>query len=137
MTLPSGAHLNRYEILSKLGEGGMGEVFRAEDTSLRRKIALKVLRADSTSDERARLRLIREAQAAAALEHPNICAIYEVGESDGQTFISMQYVAGETLDVYLKHTSADLPHLLNIAIQIADALVEAHNVGILHRDIKP
>ncbi|HJX93261.1 MAG TPA: protein kinase, partial [Pyrinomonadaceae bacterium] len=89
MTLPSGTHLNRYEILSKLGEGGMGEVFLAEDKGLRRKIALKVLRAQSTSDDRARMRLIREAQAAAALEHPNICAIYEVGESDGQTFISM------------------------------------------------
>ena len=91
----------------------MGEVFLAEDTSLRRKIALKVLRSDSISDERARLRLIREAQAAAALEHPNICAIYEVGESNGQTFISMQYVAGETLDVFVKHKSIDLPHLLN------------------------
>jgi serine/threonine protein kinase/formylglycine-generating enzyme required for sulfatase activity len=137
MTLPTGAHLNRYEILSKLGEGGMGEVFLAEDTSLRRKIALKVLRSDSTSDDRARMRLIREAQAAAALEHPNICAIYEVGESDGQTFISMQYVQGETLDTYVKHKSIDLPHILNIAIQVADALAEAHSLGIIHRDIKP
>ena len=115
----------------------MGEVFLAEDTSLRRKIALKVLRSDSISDERARLRLIREAQAAAALEHPNICAIYEVGESNGQTFISMQYVAGETLDVFVKHKSIDLPHLLNLAIQVADAIAEAHSLGIVHRDIKP
>ncbi|MFN2529710.1 MAG: protein kinase [Pyrinomonadaceae bacterium] len=137
MTFPSSTPLNRYQILSKLGEGGMGEVFLAEDTSLRRKIALKVLRPQSTSDERARLRLIREAQAAAALEHPNICAIYEVGENDGQTFISMQYVAGQTLDAFVKHNTVDLPHLLNIAIQIADALAEAHSVGILHRDIKP
>ena len=115
----------------------MGEVFLAEDKSLRRKIALKVLRARSIADERARMRLIREAQAAAALEHPNICSIYEVGESDGQTFISMQYVAGETLDTFVKHKSIDLSHLLNIAIQAADALAEAHSQGIIHRDIKP
>lgn len=137
MTLQSGEQLNRYEILSKLGEGGMGEVFLAEDTVLRRKIALKVLRSQSLSDERAKMRLIREAQAAAALDHPNICAIYEVGESDGQTFITMQYVSGETLDVFVKHKSLDLPHLLDIAIHVADALAEAHSVGIIHRDIKP
>ena len=115
----------------------MGEVFLAEDKGLRRKIALKVLRAQSTSDDRARMRLIREAQAAAALEHPNICAIYEVGESDGQTFISMQYVAGETLDTFVKQKTIDLSLVLSIAIQVADALAEAHSLGIIHRDIKP
>ena len=137
MSLPPGTHVGRYDILSKLGEGGMGEVFLAEDRSLRRKIALKVLRSQSITDDRARMRLIREAQAAAALEHPNICAVYEVGESDGQTFISMQYVAGQTLDLFIKQTSLDLLHILNIAIQIADALAEAHASGIIHRDIKP
>lgn len=137
MTLPSGTYLNRYQILSKLGEGGMGEVFLAEDTSLHRKIALKILRSQSTSDDRAKMRLIREAQAAAALEHPNICAIYEVGESDGQTFISMQYIAGETLDTLATQKTFDLSQLLNIAIQVADALAEAHSLGIIHRDIKP
>ena len=115
----------------------MGEVFLAEDTSLRRKIAIKILPANSIVDDRAKLRLVREAQSAAALDHPNICAIYEVGESDGHTFICMQYVSGETLDAFLKHKSLDLSHLLNIAIQVADALAEAHGRGIIHRDIKP
>jgi serine/threonine-protein kinase len=94
MLLTPGARLNRYEILSKLGEGGMGEVFLAEDTSLRRKIAIKILQSTFTTDDKARMRLVREAQAAAALDHPNICAIYEVDESDGHTFICMQYIAG-------------------------------------------
>jgi eukaryotic-like serine/threonine-protein kinase len=137
MSLLPGSHLNRYQILSKLGEGGMGEVFLAEDTSLRRKIAIKILPLNSIADDRAKLRLVREAQSAAALDHPNICAIYEVGESDGHTFICMQYVSGETLDSYLKHKALDLSHLLGIAIQVADALAEAHGRGIIHRDIKP
>jgi serine/threonine protein kinase/formylglycine-generating enzyme required for sulfatase activity len=137
MSLQPGSQLNRYQIISKLGEGGMGEVFLAEDTSLRRKIAIKILPANSISDDRAKLRLVREAQSAAALDHPNICAIYEVGESDGHTFICMQYVSGETLDSFLKHKSLDLSHLLSIAIQVADALAEAHGRGIVHRDIKP
>ncbi|HSE21974.1 MAG TPA: protein kinase, partial [Pyrinomonadaceae bacterium] len=137
MSLQPGSQLNRYQILSKLGEGGMGEVFLAEDTSLRRKIAIKILPANSIADDRAKLRLVREAQSAAALDHPNICAIYEVGESDGYTFICMQYVSGETLDSFLKHKSLDLSHLLAIAIQVADALAEAHGRGIVHRDIKP
>jgi eukaryotic-like serine/threonine-protein kinase len=137
MTLPLGTHLNRYEILSKLGEGGMGEVFLAEDTSLRRKIAIKILPSQSIADERARMRLVREAQAAAALDHPNICAIYEVGESDGHTFICMQYVSGETLESLIKHKSLDLSEVLGIGIQVADALAEAHARSIIHRDIKP
>jgi len=137
MSLQPGSQFNRYQILSKLGEGGMGEVFLAEDTSLRRKIAIKILPANSIVDDRAKLRLVREAQSAAALDHPNICAIYEVGESDGHTFICMQYVSGETLDAFLKHKSLDLSHLLSIAIQVADALAEAHGRGIIHRDIKP
>jgi len=137
MSLQPGSQFNRYQILSKLGAGGMGEVFLAEDTSLRRKIAIKILPANSIVDDRAKLRLVREAQSAAALDHPNICAIYEVGESDGHTFICMQYVSGETLDAFLKHKSLDLSHLLSIAIQVADALAEAHGRGIIHRDIKP
>jgi eukaryotic-like serine/threonine-protein kinase len=116
MILPPGTRLNRYEILSKLGEGGMGEMFLAEDTSLRRKIAIKVLPSESTTDERARMRLVREAQAAAALDHPNICAIHEVGESDGHTFICMQYVGGETLESLIKHKLLDLAEVLGIAI---------------------
>ena len=102
MTLTAGTRLNRYEILSKLGEGGMGEVFLAEDTSLRRKIAIKILQSPFMADDKARMRLVREAQAAAALDHPNICAIYEVGESDGHAFICMQYIAGETLETLIK-----------------------------------
>ena len=108
MSLQPGSQLNRHQILSKLGEGGMGEVFLAEDTSLRRKIAIKVLSANSIADDRAKLRLVREAQSAAALDHPNICAIYEVGESDGHTFICMQYVSGETLDAFVRNKSLEL-----------------------------
>ena len=137
MSLQPGSQLNRHQILSKLGEGGMGEVFLAEDTSLRRKIAIKVLSANSIADDRAKLRLVREAQSAAALDHPNICAIYEVGESDGHTFICMQYVSGETLDAFVRHKSLELSQILSISIQIADALAEAHSRGIIHRDIKP
>jgi len=115
----------------------MGEVFLAEDTSLRRKIAIKILQSPFTTDDKARMRLVREAQAAAALDHPNICAVYEVDESDGHTFICMQYIAGETLETLIKHKSLDLAEILGIGIQVADALVEAHARGIIHRDIKP
>ena len=93
-----------YQIRSVLGEGGMGKVYLAEDTKLKRNVALKVLPAFTASDEAARKRLLREARAAAALDHPHICAIYEVGEADGQSYIAMQYVEGETLEERLKRT---------------------------------
>ena len=132
-----GSRLGRYEIRSKLGAGGMAEVFLAEDTQLGRRVALKLLPAESAADDHARKRLMREARAAATLDHPHICAVYEVGEADGLLFIAMQYVDGQTLAARLRRGDVDLAAALSIAVQISDALVEAHTRGILHRDIKP
>ena len=129
--------LARYKILAKLGAGGMGEVYLAEDTTLDRKVAIKVLPDHLLSDEHARKRLLREAKAAATLDHPNICSIYEVGESDGRSFIAMQYVVGETLAERMKKQPVPLSETLSIATQVADALAEAHAHGFVHRDIKP
>jgi serine/threonine protein kinase len=135
--MPSGTRLGRYEIRSLLGVGGMGEVYLAQDRELDRKVAIKFLPESLVADEQARKRLVREAQAAAKLDHPNICAIHEVGEEDGRSFIVMQYVEGETLDIRIKRRPPDLLESLSISSQIADALAEAHARGIIHRDIKP
>lgn len=129
--------LARYTILTQLGAGGMGEVYLAQDTSLDRKVAIKVLPDESVPDEQARKRLMREARAAATLDHSNICSIYEVGEVDGRSFIVMQYVDGETLFARMKKTPLTLSETLSIANQIAAALAEAHAHGVIHRDIKP
>jgi TolB-like protein/tRNA A-37 threonylcarbamoyl transferase component Bud32 len=132
-----GTTLSHYAIISKLGQGGMGEVYLAEDTQLGRRVAIKLLRPETISDEHARKRLVREARAAATLDHPNICSIYEVGEADGRSFIAMQYVEGETLDARIKRKPLELKQSLTLASQVADALAEAHAHGIIHRDIKP
>jgi len=129
--------LSHYRILSKIGEGGMGEVYLAQDTKLDRKVAIKFLSATLVSDQQAKKRLVREAQAAAKLDHPNICAIHEVSEEDGCSFIVMQYVEGDTLDVRMKRQPLDSSESLSIASQVADAFAEAHAHGIIHRDIKP
>ncbi|MFY9608026.1 MAG: protein kinase, partial [Blastocatellia bacterium] len=129
--------ISHYRILQKLGAGGMGEVYLAEDTRLNRKVAIKFLPNQSVSDPQARKRLIREAQAAAALDHPNICAIHEVGEEDSRSFIVMQYLEGETLASRIKRKPVELRDALDIAAQIADALTEAHSHQIIHRDVKP
>lgn len=115
----------------------MGDVYLAEDTRLDRKVAIKVLQESSISDDTARQRLIREARAAAKLDHPNICAIHEVGEDRGSYFIVMQYVEGQTLADRLKNGPIGIDLAVDISIQIADALAEAHSRGIVHRDIKP
>jgi serine/threonine-protein kinase len=125
-----------YRIVSLLGEGGMGKVYLAEDTKLKRNVALKVLPV-SANDEHARKRLLREARAAAALDHPNICGIHEVGEANGTSYIAMQYIDGETLDVLLKRGPLASDQALAIATQIAEALAAAHDRKIIHRDIKP
>ena len=129
--------ISHYRIISKLGAGGMGEVYLAEDTKLVRQVAIKVLRSESVGDQQANKRLIREAQSAAKLDHPNICAIHEVGEADGRSFIVMQYVEGETLANRIQRAALELKASLDTATQIADALAEAHARGIIHRDIKP
>jgi serine/threonine-protein kinase len=126
-----------YRIIGKLGAGGMGEVYLAEDTELQRKVAIKFLKEKLGADDRTKSRLIREARAAAKLDHPNICSVYEVGEHDGRSFIAMQYVEGDTLDKRIKRGPLQLQEVLALAIQVADALSEAHSKGVIHRDIKP
>ncbi len=132
-----GQCLSHYKILSQLGAGGMGEVYLAEDLKLSRKVAIKFLPPALMADEQARRRLLREARAAAALDHPNICTIYEVGDEAGYSFIIMQYIEGETLAARLERGRLELGEALAIAIQVAEALQEAHRHEIIHRDIKP
>jgi eukaryotic-like serine/threonine-protein kinase len=132
-----GRTLSHYSILRKLGAGGMGEVYLAQDNTLNRKVAIKFLSQDSVVGEQARKRLVREAKAAAALDHPHICGVHEVGEEAGYSFIVMQYVEGETLASRIQRQPVELPEALDIAVQIADALGEAHSHKIIHRDVKP
>lgn len=129
--------MSHYRILRRLGAGGMGEVYLAEDTRLDRKVAIKVLPAQSMLDEKARARLLLEARAAARLDHPNICAIHEVGEDQGRSFIVMQHIDGETLAARMRRKPLELDEALDVAVQVADALAEAHAIGIVHRDMKP
>jgi serine/threonine protein kinase len=132
-----GEKLAQFKIQTVLGEGGMGKVYLAEDTRLKRKVALKVLPAARSGDEAARKRLLHEAQAVAALDHPNICAIYETNEAADRSYIAMQYVEGETLESRMGKAPLSLDESLSIAMQVAEALCEAHAHGIIHRDIKP
>jgi serine/threonine protein kinase len=129
--------ISHYRILSKLGAGGMGEVYLAEDTKLERKVAIKCLPQKSRADEKAKMRLVREAQVAAKLDHPNICTIYEHLEQDNQSFIVMQYIEGEPLSAKLRRKRFALRESLDVVLQVAEALAEAHSHGIIHRDIKP
>ena len=133
----AGLQVGRYVIRSKLGAGGMADVFLADDVQLGRRVALKFLPPETEADPLARRRLLREARAAATLDHPHICSVFEVGEADGRQYIAMQYVEGETLDARLRRSPLDLNEVLAIAVQVVDALSEAHAHGILHRDIKP
>ena len=137
MNIARGTLIKHYEILSALGAGGMGEVYLAEDKRLGRKVAIKFLPAEVAGDERARQRLLREAKTAATLDHPNICAIYEVAEEGNYSFIVLQYIEGETLAARLKRGVPEVREALAIAAQVAGALEEAHARGIIHRDIKP
>jgi non-specific serine/threonine protein kinase len=132
-----GRQIGSYRIISMLGAGGMGEVYLAEDATLDRKVAIKFLSLGSQTDEQARGRLIREAQAAAKLDHPNVCAIHEVGQHERHSFIVMQYVEGETLAARIKRGPLKLNESVDFAAQAAAALSEAHSHGIIHRDIKP
>jgi eukaryotic-like serine/threonine-protein kinase len=132
-----GQQISHYRILSRIGQGGMGEVFLAEDLSLDRKVALKFLPTTRADDESARRRLIREAHSAARLDHPFICKIYEVGQSDGQPFIAMEYVEGTTLGRHIAHGPLPLTEAVRIASELAEAVELAHRTGIVHRDLKP
>jgi serine/threonine-protein kinase len=128
--------LAHYRIISRLGAGGMGEVYRARDEQLDRDVAVKVLPASSFDDPTARARLVREARAAAALNHPNICTVYEVGEADGQAYIAMELVEGRTLSAILHAGALPADHVVHYGRQLADALTHAHERGIIHRDLK-
>ena len=129
--------LSHYRILEKLDAGGMGEVFCAHDLTLNRRVAIKILPAESLEDDRAKKRLLREAKAAATLDHPNICTIYEVNEASACPFIVMQYIDGVTLSERLRNHSMAPAEVVDIGIQAAEALAEAHSHGVVHRDIKP
>jgi eukaryotic-like serine/threonine-protein kinase len=135
--LSPGTKLGRYEIRSQIGKGGMGEVYLAEDTQLHRKVALKVLPADVASSQDRMRRFNQEATAAAALNHPNIAHIYEIGEQAGVNFIAMEFVSGETLRDLIHHQQTDLPKLLRHLQHVAEGLAKAHAAGIVHRDLKP
>ncbi len=137
LTSPEKMIASKYKILEEIGRGGMGVVYKAKDTKLKRNVALKFLPGELTQNKEAKTRFIREAQAAAALDHPNICTVYEVDESEGKTFISMSYIEGQSLKDKLKNGPLEIDEAKNIVIQIAEGLKEAHEKSIVHRDIKP
>lgn len=129
--------LSHYRIIEKLGAGGMGEVFLAQDLTLDRRVAIKILPAKSIENDQAKKRLLREAKAAATLDHPNICTIHEVNEETDSPFIVMQYIDGVTLSAKVRNNPLAPAEVVNIGIQAAEALAEAHSRGVIHRDIKP
>ena len=130
-----GQTISHYTILEKLGEGGMGVVYKAEDTTLKRIVALKFLPAHVSGNASDKARFLLEAQAAAALNHPNICTVYGIEETDGRTFIAMEFVDGQTLRE--KRGTITLAKAIDIGIQVAEGLSIAHEKGVVHRDIKP
>ena len=137
MALSPGARLGPYEVSAALGAGGMGEVYRARDTRLDRTVAIKVLPSEVAGDPDLRARFEREARAVAALDHPHICGIYDVGSVDGTHYLVMPHLEGQTLAARLEKGPLPLDQALKIAVEIADALDKAHRQGIIHRDLKP
>ena len=137
MLLTAGTRLGPYEIQSPLGAGGMGEVYRARDTRLERTIAVKILPEALAADPQFRERFNREARTISQLDHPHICALYDVGEHGGTAYLVMQYLEGETLSSRLRHGALPAAEALTVAIQIVGALDAAHRRGIVHRDLKP
>ncbi|MFC1500255.1 protein kinase, partial [Candidatus Zixiibacteriota bacterium] len=132
-----GKSIGQYEILEKIGEGGMGEVYLAQDSTLDRKVALKFLRSDLQFDVTAKQRLIREAKAVAALNHPYICSIYGVCEENTEVYLVMELIEGETLQERLLKGAIPIREALRISVEITEALEKAHQNSIVHRDLKP
>jgi serine/threonine protein kinase len=132
-----GRTLSHFRILAKIGEGGMGVVYRAEDEKLRRAVALKVLPPDLVANEERRLRFLREARTAAAINHPNIATVYEVDEADGVVFIAMELVDGKTLREVLGGRAMPIKDTLRISMEMSEGLAKAHGAHVIHRDLKP
>src|SRR5262245_25624721 len=137
MSLGPGTRLGPYEIVSAIGAGGMGEVYKAKDPRLDRTVAIKILPAAVASDPALRERFEREARTIAALNHPHICTLHDVGHQDGIDFLVLEHLEGQTLADRLTKGALPLDQALQVAIQIADALDKAHRAGIVHRDLKP
>src|SRR5215468_3274664 len=137
MALTSGTKLGPYEILSSLGSGGMGEVYRARDTRLERTVAIKVLPAHLSADPVRKQRFEREAKTISSLNHPHICVLYDVGHQEGTDYLVMECVEGETLAKRLEKGPLSLEQVLKYGAQLADALDKAHRSGVVHRDLKP
>ena len=135
--IANGTKLGRYEIRSKIGEGGMGEVYLAQDTKLDRKVALKILPVEVAAHPDRMKRFLQEAKTVSALNHPNIITIYEIEHIDSVNFIATEFIDGETLRQRLKNAPVKLGEVLDVATQIASALSGAHAAGVMHRDIKP
>jgi len=136
-SFPAGAVLAHYRIVSRLGQGGMGEVYLAEDLNLERPVALKILPPEVARDADRMRRFVQEAKTASALSHPNVARVFEIGEAGGVSFLAMEYIEGQTLDARIGGAPLPLPEAIGIAVQVADALDAAHTKGIVHRDIKP
>jgi serine/threonine protein kinase len=137
LTLSTGTRLGPYEVIAATGAGGMGEVYKARDTRLDRTVAIKILPSHLTGREDLRQRFEREARAASSLNHPHICTLYDIGRQDGIDYLVMEYLEGETLESRLRKGPLPMAQFFEIAIQVGEALDQAHQRALVHRDLKP